>query len=183
MISLTQGSVASYAIIAGAAAALGYAFAQRVFSKKKASLKPVKVGVGIGVVLQSADGQRVLVGLRKGSHGSGQWALPGGWLERGEEFETGALRELGEETNVFPENLEKSATKVINMLPCNNPEFGSISVFVQCRLRAGQEDVVRVCEPEKCYEWRWIKDPSELGEDAALFRPLPHYFRHRPKEA
>ena len=38
--------------------------------------------VGIGVMIQNADGL-VLLGLRKGSHGSGEWSFPGGHLEMG----------------------------------------------------------------------------------------------------
>ena len=73
--------------------------------------KREKVGVGVGVVVTKgrprvANGTvsdfRILVGLRKGSHGAGQWALPGGWLEKGEEFLDCALRELREETGIAP---------------------------------------------------------------------------------
>src|SRR5258707_8500479 len=51
-----------------------------------------QVGVGVVVV---RDG-KVLLGLRRGSHGSGAWALPGGHLEWGESVESCARREVTE---------------------------------------------------------------------------------------
>ena len=44
--------------------------------------------VGIGVMIQNEKGE-VLLGLRQGSHGAGEWSFPGGHLEFGEKiFET-----------------------------------------------------------------------------------------------
>lgn len=46
------------------------------------------------------DAIRPLAMYRKGSHGSGQWALPGGKLDFNETLEICAARELQEETGV-----------------------------------------------------------------------------------
>ena len=71
---------------------------------------PGQVCVGVGaIVIDEATGC-VLLGRRKGSHGAGTWALPGGWLEKGEEFEAAAVRELEEETGLTVEDLGPTRT-------------------------------------------------------------------------
>ena len=60
-----------------------------------------KAGVGIMVL---KDG-KVLLGKRKGSHGEGEYAFPGGHLEYMESFEDCAKREVREECGVEIENL------------------------------------------------------------------------------
>ena len=55
-----------------------------------------KVGLGVMVV---KDG-KVLLGKRKGSHGQGEYAWPGGHMEYMESFEECAKREVKEETGI-----------------------------------------------------------------------------------
>ncbi len=49
---------------------------------------------------------RVLMGKRKGSHGAGEYAYPGGHLEMGESFEQCARREVNEETGLEINNIK-----------------------------------------------------------------------------
>lgn len=51
--------------------------------------------VGVAVVVRRAG--KILLGKRKGSHGAGTWALPGGHVELGEDPVITAFRELVEE--------------------------------------------------------------------------------------
>jgi 8-oxo-dGTP diphosphatase len=161
-----------------------------------------RVGVGVGVVLVDPRGgsaPAVLVGLRKGSHGSGQWALPGGWLERGESIVGCALRELAEETGVPGADLLADACgargRVLDVAPCANLEFGSLSVFVVAAMGPGRAAAAppRVTEPDKCLEWRWLaldgsasdalRELASAGTAAGaagepqLFAPLEHLLR------
>lgn len=99
--------------------------------------------VGVGVLVVRAG--RVLLGQRKGSHGAGTWALPGGHLEFGETVAQCAIREVLEETGL---------------------DIGTVTLFVTAHSAAGEPVL---CEPDKCSEWRWCRW-SELP--APLFPPL-----------
>jgi len=61
-----------------------------------------KVGVGI-LVLKD---KKVLLGKRKGSHGEGEYAFPGGHLEYMESFEDCAKREVTEECGIEISNIQ-----------------------------------------------------------------------------
>ena len=49
-----------------------------------------QVRVGVGVIIRKND--QVLLGERKGAHGEGTWAFPGGHLEFGETLVECSLR-------------------------------------------------------------------------------------------
>jgi ADP-ribose pyrophosphatase YjhB (NUDIX family)/catechol 2,3-dioxygenase-like lactoylglutathione lyase family enzyme len=117
------------------------------------------VGVGVFVLREGL----VLLGLRRGSHGAGTWALPGGHLEFGETVERCALREIHEETGLVID--------VVARGPYTNDVFQDagkhyVTVFVLARAPHG-EPALR--EPAKCAEWRWCRW-SELP--MPLFPPL-----------
>ena len=61
--------------------------------------------VGIGVMIKN-DKNEILLGLRQGSHGSGEWAFPGGHLEFGEIIFQTAKREVKEETGLEVDEFE-----------------------------------------------------------------------------
>jgi 8-oxo-dGTP diphosphatase len=109
-----------------------------------------KVGVGVMIL---RDG-KVLLGKRKGSHGAGEYAFPGGHLEYMESFKACAERESSEEcgvkiTNVrflYLANLQKYAPK-------HYVHIGLVADW-----KAGEPEVL---EPEKCESWDWY-DPDNL---------------------
>ena len=134
--------------------------------------KREKVGVGVGVVVTKgrprvANGTvsdfRILVGLRKGSHGAGQWALPGGWLEKGEEFLDCALRELREETGIAPSGFGPADARRVE-----GPRRGHAALRGEypdgrrplrdgllLREAQGREDGGARRSRTGCEEWRW----------------------------
>jgi 8-oxo-dGTP diphosphatase len=87
--------------------------------------------VGVGVILVR-DG-KVLLGKRRGAHGEGTWALPGGHLDAGETIDQCAMREVLEETglrvfsvsharftgNVFPERARYYVTLFVEAGPAD----------------------------------------------------------------
>lgn len=106
---------------------------------------------------------KVLLGLRRGSHGAGAWALPGGHLEWGEAIESCARREVEEETGL--------QLGVVSQGPYTNDVMAAegkhyVTCFVEAAALAGE---ARVLEPTKCERWAWF-EWSEMPEK--LFQPL-----------
>jgi len=117
----------------------------------------------VGVAAFVLRGDRFLLGRRRGSHGAGEWALPGGHLEFGESIEACARREVAEETG-----LEIGA---IRPGPYSNDLFTGegkhyVTLFVLADAPVGDPELR---EPEKCDGWEWHRW-SELPEP--LFLPL-----------
>ncbi len=123
-----------------------------------------RVGIGVFVV---KDG-RFLLGRRSGSHGAGEWSVPGGHLEFAESFDDAARREVKEEVNV-----EIGATRVVAV---TNDIFEAdakhyVTVWVAADHVAGEP---QVCEPDKFtdvgwYDWACLPEP--------LFKPWTQLFQ------
>ena len=113
-----------------------------------------RVGIGITII---KDG-KILLGKRKGSHGAGQWATPGGHLEYMESFREGVLRELAEECGVEVENIRFQY--LANMKEYAPKHYCHIGMIMEWK--SGEPIVL---EPDKCEEWKWfdVKDiPKEI---------------------
>jgi 8-oxo-dGTP diphosphatase len=108
-----------------------------------------QVRVGVGVIVMK-DG-RVLLGKRKGSHGTGTWAFPGGHLEFGESFEDCARREVYEETGVKIHNIKK-VTFTNDPFPIEGKHY--VTCYVKAEIESGE---VVIMEPNKCEVWDWFK--------------------------
>lgn len=117
--------------------------------------------IGVGVIIKK-DG-KVLLGKRKGSHGEGSWAFPGGHLEFGETLEICAKRETSEEVGIEIENI-RPATFTNDIFQKEHKHY--ITTFVTADHSSGE---VRIMEPDKCEEWKWF-DWNELPKP--LFIPV-----------
>ncbi len=102
--------------------------------------------VGIGVMIVK-DG-KVLLGKRKGSHGEGDYAFPGGHLEYMESFEECARRETMEEAGIEIENVRFQI--LANVKAWKPKHYVHINVIADWK--SGEP---RVMEPEKCEGWGW----------------------------
>lgn len=105
-----------------------------------------KPKVGIGVMVFK-DG-KILLSKRKGSHGSGEYAFPGGHLEYLESFEDCARRETKEECGIEIENVRfQFLANVTKYAPKHYVHIGMLADW-----KSGEPAVL---EPEKSESWAW----------------------------
>ncbi|KAJ4287888.1 hypothetical protein N0V88_007508 [Collariella sp. IMI 366227] len=138
------------------------------------------VRVGVAAVIPDADG-RVIVGIRKGSHGHGHLQFPGGHLDVGEDYFACAVRETLEETGL--------AVRAEKFLALTNDVFGPakhyITIFVLCR-RVDETQQPKVMEPEKCESWTWKSwadvRAAVAGQDGEtkVFLPVVNVLKDHP---
>jgi 8-oxo-dGTP diphosphatase len=122
--------------------------------------------IGIGVIIRK--GNRVLLGMRRGSHGNGAWSFPGGHLEFGEQIEECAQRETKEETGVI--------ISIVRRGPFTNDIFPEerkhyITLFVVADYVSGD---IESREPDKCEQWEWF-EWSDLPRP--LFLPIQNLLK------
>jgi 8-oxo-dGTP diphosphatase len=139
------------------------------------SKKPLTPKIGVGVVLYKADGS-ILLGKRTGSHGAGQWSLPGGHMELGETFFQTCCREVMEETGILIRGVTRAW--FVNSI-FERERLHYVTLFFVAAWDEKQEP--RVMEPTMS-EWRWFKQdalPPDMWEplkrviDEGLFQPCP----------
>lgn len=120
--------------------------------------------VGIGVMIFKKG--KVLLGKRRSSHGSGEYAWPGGHLEYMESFEECVKREVREEAGIEIENVR--FLRLLNFKTYAPKHYVDIGLMADWK--SGEPQVL---EPEKCEGWAWY-GLDDLPEP--LFAALPSYF-------
>jgi ADP-ribose pyrophosphatase YjhB (NUDIX family) len=101
-----------------------------------------KFAVGVtGIVLD--DSGRVLF-LEHAFRRRFKWALPGGWIKRGEHPETAIVRELREETGLD--------VAVERLVAANAFPLPRVDVVYLCRVRGGQ-----IRASGETPRWRWCR--------------------------
>jgi 8-oxo-dGTP diphosphatase len=128
----------------------------------KMAYKPDTPKVGVGVLIVKGD--KILLGLRKGAHGAGQWSLPGGHMELGESFSDVCAREVREETGIIIQGVKKM-TFTNDLFEEDGLHY--VTLFFEAKWNGKQNP--KNLEPDKTEEWKWF-DLWALPEN--LFPPL-----------
>jgi 8-oxo-dGTP diphosphatase len=104
-----------------------------------------KVGVGVFIFKEG----KFILGKRLGSHGAGEWSLPGGHLEYFEDFETCCKRETMEETGLTIKNV-RPLSFVNDLFPKECLHY--VTLFFTAEYESGE---LENKEPNKCEGWEW----------------------------
>lgn len=114
--------------------------------------------VRVGVAVFIARDGKLLMQQRKGSHGAGTWALPGGHIEFGETPEQAAEREVLEETGCQVVGLGKcSWCQYVHTMFPEGKQY--ITLFFEASI-VGEP---KIAEPDRCAGWEWV-DPHHPPE-------------------
>ena len=129
--------------------------------------------IGLGVIIVN-PADKILLGLRKGSHGAGEWSLPGGHLEWNESFEECSRREVLEETGIVlqPKYVVEQVSFTNDIFLKEDKHY--ITLFFKVKLDC--YPVAELKEPDKCDEWQWFS-PDNLP--FPLFLPLNNLLKSR----
>src|SRR3990167_11492692 len=120
-----------------------------------------KPKIGIGIMILKDD--KVLLGRRKGSHGEGEYAFPGGHLEYMESFEDCAKREVMEEAGIKIKNI--AFVRIVNLQDYAPKHY--VHIGLTAEWESGEP---KVLEPDKCAGWGWY---SLDALPSPLFKTLP----------
>jgi len=123
-----------------------------------ATARPL-VGISVLVVKQG----KLLLGKRRGSHGAGEYAAPGGHLEHLESFQICAAREVMEEIGIEIGPLR--FLRVLNATQYAPKHYVDLAFVAEWK--AGEPEVK---EPDKVDRWDWYAI-DDLP--APLFAMLP----------
>lgn len=133
-------------------------------------------GIGVGVFVVDQLTGKILIGKRIDS---GLYGLPGGWLERFEEPQECASRELKEETAL---NIINTRIFPVQALNCRRIEhnYHAISLIMYCEIELGEHSQVSNLEPHKCEKWLWLTIPQLRTMISNLFYPLQDFLNNLP---
>lgn len=119
--------------------------------------------VDVVAVASPAEAPRVLLVERANPPFAGRWALPGGFVERGEQVKDAARRELAEETGLRVGELELLG---VYDTPGRDPRGWTVSVVYLARLPREES----VAGGDDAREARWF--PVERLPELAFDHPL-----------
>lgn len=131
---------------------------------KNINMRNQNIAVTVDSVIfkEVQNGYEVLLIRRKNEPFKNQWSLPGGFLEKGEDLETGALRELKEETGLSMQKLQQVGA--FGALE-RDPRGRTISIAFTGKINNPIE--VKGGDDAEDAQWFPLDDLSELAFDHA----------------
>lgn len=127
--------------------------------------EPVPRAPSVGVSALVVRDGKLLLGLRRGAHGAGTWAPPGGAVDAGEEPAATALRELAEETG-----LAGASAGAVGFTSDVFPTDRQHWITLHHRVAGVVGEPVNR-EPHRCERWEWFALDA-LPPSVELFAPL-----------
>lgn len=119
-----------------------------------------KVGVGVAIFKNG----KILLSKRKGSHGAGEYAFPGGHLEYLESLEDCARRETKEECGIEISNIQFQFLASVRKYTSDH----YVHIGLTADWKSGEP---KALEPQKSESWGWYdieKLPEPLFEFCRL---------------
>ena len=112
--------------------------------------------IAVGTIIRAQDGGIVLV-RRAIEPGFGKWVFPGGYVDRGEEIRSAAIREAREECG-----LDVTLQRLVDIYSYSGRT--PIIVVYAAAITGGE-----LCADDECLEAR-VFDPAEIPWDELAFR-------------
>lgn len=122
--------------------------------------------IGVGILVQQID-EILLLQRGKSIDKAGTWGLCGGRLEEGEDWQTGAARELFEETGLVCDPADIKQLSFVNYVDDNDVRW----IVLFCEATKWTGEVINR-EPEKCSGLQWF---NVNNLPSPLFSPLESY--------
>lgn len=135
------------------------------------------VRVGVGVLVRVPGAAKIYAGIRKGSHGAGSLALPGGHLEMYESWQECAKREIKEEMNLDLNDDLRFGHVTNDIMEDEGKHY--VTIFMMGTPVEGS-DKPQNMEPEKCEGWQAYAWEDLKNFEGTLFGPLAKLMAEEP---
>jgi 8-oxo-dGTP diphosphatase len=132
--------------------------------------------LGVGVFIEQRG--EILLGKRLNAHGAGEWSLPGGHVETGEDYYETVRREVLEEVGlvIHPTALIEQVGFSQDFFIENDSHYVTIYFFVKLRDCDG---TVQNLEPDKKESWEWFSREDFPSREETFCNTYDLYMKNK----